>query len=188
MRHNCVRDLEAELMKEVCRDVKIEPELLPLGENQMITGNNAEKARLDVSGVGVWGVHERTFLDIRVMHPNAPSYLQKKIQQVYVQHEKEKKNTYNHRIMEVEKGTFTPMVFSTTGGASPEANRHHKRIAQLIADKKKEEYSHVISFIRTRIRFSLLKSILIAIRGVRGRREKAGPVSAVEFSLIPSDD
>ena len=32
-------------------------------------GNNAEKARLDVSGNGVWGHLERTFLDVRTMHP-----------------------------------------------------------------------------------------------------------------------
>ena len=31
----------------------------------------AEKARLDVSAVGVWGPMERTFLDVRVMHPNS---------------------------------------------------------------------------------------------------------------------
>ena len=35
MRHNYVRDLEGELMREVCRDVKIEPELLPVGEQEM---------------------------------------------------------------------------------------------------------------------------------------------------------
>ena len=72
MRHNGIRDLEGELMKEVCRDVKIEPEL-PLGE-QVMSGINSDKARLDVSGVGVWGTHERTFLDIKVFHPNCSSY------------------------------------------------------------------------------------------------------------------
>ena len=40
MRHNCVRDLEAELMREVCTDVKVEPELLPLDNNLMRNGNN----------------------------------------------------------------------------------------------------------------------------------------------------
>ena len=52
MRHNGIRDLEGELMREVCRDVKIEPELLPIGEQDM-SGNVAGKTRLDVSGVGV---------------------------------------------------------------------------------------------------------------------------------------
>jgi len=33
MRHNLVRDSEAQIMREVCRDVQIEPTLLPISEN-----------------------------------------------------------------------------------------------------------------------------------------------------------
>ena len=100
MRHNKVRDLEAELMREVCNDVRVEPELLPLNNEQTVNGNVAQRARLDVSGNGVWGPQERTFLDVRIMHPNAPSYREKDIQQVYRQHEQEKKRTYNERIID----------------------------------------------------------------------------------------
>ena len=32
MRHNNIRDLEASLLREVCRDVKVEPELLPIAD------------------------------------------------------------------------------------------------------------------------------------------------------------
>ena len=53
MRHNCIKDLEAEIMQEVCSDVRIEPELMPLDNNLMRNGNNAENARLDVTGIGV---------------------------------------------------------------------------------------------------------------------------------------
>ena len=104
MRHNCIRDLEAEIMQEVCSDVRIEPELMPLDNNLTRNGNNAENARLDVSGIGVWGPFERTFLDIRVMHPNAPSYVDKSIGQVYIAHEKEKKRAYSERVIQMEKG------------------------------------------------------------------------------------
>ena len=81
LRHNRIRDLEAELMREVCHDVRIEPQLIPLesDSNRQGSGNKTEGARLDVSGVGVWGPYEKTFLDIRVMHPNAPSYVNKSI-------------------------------------------------------------------------------------------------------------
>ena len=85
MRHNQLRDLEAELMREVCADVKIEPSLIPVVNDRLVNGNTAENARLDVSGVGVWGPQERTFLDIRVMHPNCPTYIKKDIAQVYRQ-------------------------------------------------------------------------------------------------------
>ena len=124
-------------MKEVCYDVKIEPPLLPLGENQMCNGNTAENARLDVSGVGLWGAHERSFLDVRILHPNCPSYMDTDIKRLYTSHENEKKRFYNERVMEIEKGTFTPIVLSTSGGMGEEAERYHKRIANLIADKKK---------------------------------------------------
>ena len=76
MRHNQIRDFEADLLKEVCKDVKVEPLLLPLGNSGTLSSNTAEKARLDVSAVGVWSPMERTFLDVRVMHPNSPSYME----------------------------------------------------------------------------------------------------------------
>ena len=190
MRHNQIRDLEAELMKEVCKDVKIEPELLPLDTDRINTGNTADKARLDVSGNGVWGPFEKTFLDIRVMHPNAPSYINKNISKVYESHEKEKKRTYNERIMQIEKGSFTPIVMSTTGGMGNEANRHHKRIATLISIKRKENYADVMNYVRTRLRFSLLKSTLMAVRGVRGRpkKEVTTPISELSFNLLDTNE
>ena len=48
MRHNQIRDFEADLLKEVCKDVKVEPLLLPLGNSGTLSTNTAEKARLDV--------------------------------------------------------------------------------------------------------------------------------------------
>ena len=51
-----------------------------------------------------------------------------------------------------------------------------------------ERYSDVMNHLRTRLRFSLLKSILVAIRGARGKRtgkfteQNLGNVS---FNLIP---
>ena len=186
MRHNQIRDMEAELMREVCKDVKVEPELLPLETDRIRNGNLANKARLDVSGNGVWGPFEKTFLDIRVMHPNAPSYRNKSISQVYATHEKEKKRSYNERVIQIEKGTFTPIVMSTSGGMGNEANRHHKRIATLIAAKRKEDYADVMNYIRTRLRFCLLRSTLIAIRGVRGRQKNdhTTPISEISFNLL----
>ena len=191
MRHNRIRDLEADLMREVCHNVKVEPELLPLDANQMRNGNTAEKARLDVSGNGVWGPFERTFLDIRIMHPNAPTYINKPLPRVYAAHERQKKHDYNERVQQVEKGTFTPIVMSTFGGMGNEAERHHKRIAQLISEKKNEKYGDVLNYIRTRLRFSLLKSVLMAIRGVRDKgmkKTKITPISSLSFNLIEFND
>ena len=184
MRHNAIRDLEADLLREVCKDVKIEPELLPIGNAEM-HGNIADKARLDVSAVGFWSPMERTFVDVRIMHPNSASYRDKPPEQIYLQHEKEKKRMYNSRVLQVEKASFTPLIFSTTGGMGVECTKYHKRIAELLAVKRNENYSHVINHIRTRIRFCLLKSVLVAIRGVRGRSRRHGSMSDVSFNIIP---
>ena len=108
--------------------------------------------------------------------------MNKPINDVYVSHEQEKKRKYNERVIQDEKGTFTPIVMSTFGGWGNEADRHHKRIATLIAAKRNEEYSDVINYIRTRLRFSLLKSILTAVRGGRGKSRLAEPISSIAFN------
>ena len=64
--------------------------------------------------------------------------MEKKPEQLYIQHEREKKRTYNERILQVEKGSFTPLIFSTTGGMGPECARFHKRVAELISSKRGE--------------------------------------------------
>ena len=86
----------------------------------------------------------------------------------------------------MEKGTFTPLVYSTFGGCGPQARRYHKRLAELISRKRNEEYHHVINHIRMKIRFSLLRSVLVAVRGERGKRPgKVQPLSSVAFNMIP---
>ena len=55
------------------------------------------------------------------------------LNQIYRQHETEKKRQYASRVLEVEQATFTPLVFSTTGGMAAECKRHHSRLAELLA-------------------------------------------------------
>ena len=88
-------------------------------------------------------------------------------------------------MLEVEKGSFTPLVFSTTGGMGPECSKYHKRLGELIATKRNETYSTVMNHIRTKLRFCLLRSSLIAIRGERGRARRRQEMSEVDFNLIP---
>ena len=174
------------MLKDVCKDVKIEPELLPIGNADPDSTNVALKARLDVSAVGVWSPMERTFFDVRILHPNSPSYQGKPIEKLYEEHENAKKRAYNQRVIQVERATFTPLIFSTSGGMALECTKYHKRVAELVANKTKEEYSKVVSHMRTRLRFTLLKSTLIALRGVRGKQEKTtASISELSFNTIP---
>ena len=69
----------------------------------------------------------------------------------------------------------------------PESTKYHKRLAELIARKRGEEYADVVNHIRTRIRFSLLRSILLAIRGERGRmrKENERPIADLSLNIVP---
>ena len=43
-----------------------------------------------------------------------------------------------------------------------------------------------MNYIRTRIRFSLLRSVLVAVRGERGKKSGVpDPISSVSFNMVP---
>ncbi len=188
MRHNALRDSIANMLRESgCHDVRTEPLLLPVDPNNFSSQTNvADGARLDISARGVHSAFECTFFDVRVSHPYCASNVVLSLPSLYVKNEKEKIVKYDERVRECEKGSFVPLVFLTTGGMGPACTKIIKRIADLIANRKNEQYSQVINFVRTRLRFSLLKSVLIAIRGVRGKMKNESPVSNISFNLIPA--
>ena len=47
--------------------------------------------------------------------------------------------------MEIEQGTFTPLVYSTMGGMAPECERYIKHLSERIANKRGELYSKTLS-------------------------------------------
>ena len=188
MRHNEIRDVEAELLSEVCKDVTVEPPLLPITGEQFTnnSANIADDARLDVSAMSFWAPQQRAFMDVRIFHPNSSSYVNKTPASLYTMHENQKKVAYNERIINVDQGTFTPLIFSTSGGMGVECLRCHNRLATLLAAKRGEEYATTINFIRKKIRFSLLRSTLIAIRGTRVKLQnyKRTPIADVDIGLV----
>ena len=187
-RHNKVRDTFAKILKEVCTDVKTEPCLIPIEAdfNSDIAGNKSDGARLDVSCVGIWSPLERTLMDVRIFHPCSPSYMTKSVDRLYADNENSKKRAYNARVINVEKATFVPLVFSTHGGMGQECRTVLKRIATKIADKRGERYSSIINHLTTRLRFTLLRSVLLMLRGTRGARVNDGKaLESICFNMIP---
>ena len=83
--------------------------------------------------------------------------------QLYILHEKEK-NQYMNRVLQLEKGSFVPLIFTTIGGMAPEAKRFIRRLAVLIATKTNEDYSQVMCNIRTRLNMDIMRSVLVAVR------------------------
>ena len=131
--------------------------------------NRAPDARLDISARGFWERQRTAFFDVRVCHPNADSYRDLSPKEIYRQHENGEKYQYASRVMEVEQGTFTPLVFAITGGMAEECKRYHNRLAELLAIKKGEDYASTVSWLRAKVSFAILRSALLCLRGSRGR-------------------
>ena len=175
-RHDNIRDFEAKLLSQVCNDVETEPPLQPLSSEHLPrSANTSAEARLDVRARGFWRRGQNAFFDIRVTNASAPSQINTSLNTILKKHEAEKKRRYNERVMQIEQGSFTPLVFSTVGSMGPETAIYHKALAEKIAQKKDERYSEVITYIRTMLSNLSIKSALLCLRGSRG-----GPVRRVE--------
>jgi len=172
-RHNNIRDVLATMLKEVSHDVKVEPALLELSktdnvdflQKSAICGN---EARADVSFNGFWMRYQRAFFDVKVSNLMAPSYREKSITATLARFEKQKKRAYNQRIIDIERGTFTPLIFGATGGTSRECSIFLNKLSDKISEKQKSAKSDVIAGIRRKISFILIRSVVACLRGERG--------------------
>jgi len=68
-----------------------------------------------------------------------------------------------------KKGILPLSLFShlRTGKMSPECKKILDRLAELYAAKRNEQYHVVVRYICSKLRFALLCSYLIALRGFR---------------------
>lgn len=165
MRHNQLRDVIAELLREVCNDVSVEPRLQPLnGECLPSAANKEDEARLDVQAKGFWNNQQDAFFDVRVFYPFASSYRDSRLASVYRQHEQRKRLEYGKRVRDIERASFTPLVFTTSGGMASEATVFFKRLASMLAEKRGESYSETMGFVRCAVSFCLLRAVLSCIR------------------------
>ena len=73
MHHNSIGDTEAKLMKEVCKDVVVDPGLIPTVAE--MTDNPVDGACLDVAARGMWSACEKTFYHVVIAYPNGQSHI-----------------------------------------------------------------------------------------------------------------
>jgi len=74
--HNEIKDIPANLLTEVCNSVCIEPHLQPVTGEHLhgATTNIQDAARLDIAANKLWGgCSERTYFDVLIFNPHAPS-------------------------------------------------------------------------------------------------------------------
>ena len=185
-RHNEIRRITADFLKEVCIDVEEEPLLQEItGEVfKSKTAKTEKDARLDVSARGFWMRGQKVFCDVRVFNPLTKCHRTKPVAKVHELNEKEKKVKYAARITQVEHGSFTPLVFSCFGGMSRECSFFYKKLAEKLAEKRNLSSSETMCFVRTKINFSLIKSLVLCVRGSRSVRNDAVTVADTDIELV----
>ena len=158
--------LTAELLSQVTKYVKIEPvlQLLTVETLDQQTANTSDNAGLDISTRGFWTKYQMAFFDVRDFDPNATRYSAQSLQRCYNNNGKEKKRQYNIRVLQVENGSFTPLVLSINGGMGREASKCYSRIAKMLSEKRDEPYSLTMSWIGRKLSFSLMRLIITCIR------------------------
>ena len=86
----------------------------------VMNGDAGNEVRLDSSALRFSQAGRMAFLDVKVFNLNAKRYANIEPSKVSEIDENEQKKTYNERILQVEHGSFTPLVISATGGMSRE--------------------------------------------------------------------
>ena len=93
------------------------------------------EARLDMKAGGFWTPGVTAFFDVRVTHVNSRSNQGKHTATIFKEQENEKRN-YNQRVMDVEMGTFTPLVFDTNRGMGLDCQNFLRTLANKLSKTK----------------------------------------------------
>ena len=169
IRHDKIRDVECQLLKMAVNDVESEPQLQPV-VNKLGYKKSAklgDDARPDIRARGFWREGQNAFFDVMITNADTDCQRDTPLKSVLKTQEQKKKLAYNRRIMEVEHGTFTPLIFTTTGVMSHECSVYHKALAEKIAVKQHERYDDVMRYLRIKFSYLALKATLLCLRGSR---------------------
>ena len=112
------------------------------------------------------GQSEKCFVDVRVFNPYAAPNKCSSLSAAYKKHENSKRHAYGQHIQEVEHASFSPLVFSATGGLAHEATIFYKRLTSLLSNKWGDSYSVTLGWLRCCLSFYWLHSAIACIRAV----------------------
>ena len=128
--------------------MQVEPHLQPVTGETMRhrTANTDAEARSDISTCGFWGSRfEKVFMDVRIFNPNAALYRNQTPAACF--RRQKKRHQYDQRVREVEHASFSPHIFSTSGGMGKSTSIVYKRLAHLLSLKRDKSYSNVIHWL-----------------------------------------
>ena len=118
----------------------------------------------DIKARGVWQPQTTAIFDIRVIDSDAPSYLNISPQQVLKIAERDKKNKYS-AACEKQHATFTTLCITVDGLLGDELQSFLKHLSDFLSIKWEKPYHLTLSWIKTKISFSLLRATNLCIRG-----------------------
>ena len=84
-------------------------------------------------------------------------------------------------VIELEHGSFTPLVFGTNGGM--ECCKCISKLAIKLSEKRNESYSTVIAWLKTRLSTDIINSALLCVRELRTPFRKPNENIADDFHL-----
>ena len=136
-RHDDIRNLLTSLLSKVCKDVEIEPHLLPI-DNKVFNLRStvtSPEARLDIKAGSFWSRGETASFHVRVTHVNSTCNQNKSTELILVEHEQEKKGKHQHRVIDVEMGSFNSLFFATNGGMWKECKICLRNLADKLPER-----------------------------------------------------
>ena len=138
VQHDSLKNFTGALIEKVCHAVEIEPHLEPVPENMIFnrTTNRGDDARADIRARSFWRPGQNSFFDICVTNTESNSYNKRAVLFILRSKENSKKNQYNQRIMNVDHGTFTPLLFSVKGVMGHECLKLYKSLAHSKTSRK----------------------------------------------------
>ena len=122
------------------------------------------------------------FFDVRVTHVNSRSNQDKPTAMIFKEQENEKKRKYQQRVLDVEM----VLVFGTNGGMGVECQMFLRHLAEELSKKDGKPYAAVITWLRTRLSFEILRSVHLCVRGSR-KPFRSGNEVVNEFRLSVTD-
>ena len=85
--------------------------------------------------------------------------------------------------MNVEHGTFTPLVFSVSGGMTKECLKFHEFVAEKIANQSGCGYEKVLSIIKCKLAFLILRDSVMCVTGRRSFTTQSGNHAVDDFEI-----
>ena len=83
----------------------------------------------------------------------------------------------------MKHGSFTPLVFSVNGGMAKDCLKFHKFIAEKIANKSGCRSEKVLSIIKCKLSFLILRASLMCVRGSCSFTTHSGNHAVNDFEI-----